>query len=374
MKPPTHTPFLLTSALDPVEEVLVVENRLTASFVDALRHIIPQTGATLTALHFDDAYESDVWMQDTVEIGRFCVPTEQGVEQFIGVLAGIRSKHGGPTDCKPLDRNMHAYFTDRGAVILEPAAPRPNTRWIDWYGNLEVSPPVPTFPHGRILTGKQGDLSMHPDVLGFLEEQRLQAPALIIDTSWLEIGHVDEVVNFVPAPDGPGFRVLLPSPSLAKQILEEAACAGRHDCPVFAGTNGETTVVTLLEEVASSAENAAIEQRLASTRVQLCEELGIRTNDFAGIPALFRDGVAVIPNGVNSLVCNGHVIIPDPKGPQVDGEDLFMASIRDSLIELGLNIHFVDNWDPYHVRSGEIHCGTNAIRRIRQPIPVRCIS
>ena len=89
---------------------------------------------------------------------------------------------------------------------MDAAESRAGTRWIDWYGNLEVSPPVKArngreFPFGRILTGVQKGLGMHPDVLAFLEAQRLQSPPLIVDTSWLAIGHVDEVVSFVPAPD-----------------------------------------------------------------------------------------------------------------------------------------------------------------------------
>jgi len=30
-----------------------------------------------------------------------------------------------------------------------------------------------------------------------------------------------------------------------------------------------------------------------------------------------------------------------------------------------LSVRFLDIWEPYHTRSGEIHCGTNAIRRLR---------
>jgi protein-arginine deiminase len=33
----------------------------------------------------------------------------------------------------------------------------------------------------------------------------------------------------------------------------------------------------------------------------------------------------------------------------------------------GVRLRFLDVWEPYHVRSGEIHCGTNAIRRPAHP-------
>jgi hypothetical protein len=43
------------------------------------------------------------------------------------------------------------------------------------------------------------------------------------------------------------------------------------------------------------------------------------------------------------------------------------ASLREAfraLEALGLTVHFIDNWDPYHVCAGEVHCGTNAVRRV----------
>lgn len=364
-------PFLLTSALDPVDEVLVIKNAQTLGFVDALQRIVPQTGAKPRIIQAEGGNESDVWIQDTVEIGRVCVPTPQGVQQAIVVLAGIRAKHHG-IDCEPLDRYMRQYFANLGGIIVEAASPREGTRWIDWYGNLEVSPPVKAqngreFPLGRILVGVQNDLGMHPDVLAFLETQRFQAPPLVIDTSWLLIGHVDEVVSFVPAPDQRGFRVLIPSTSLVKSILENVTRQGLGEQKVFANHQGETTVTELLEEVAMSKENDHIQHILDETRAHLCEGLGVDDNDFIEIPVLFKDGVAVIPNCVNGLICNGHVILPNPFGPWVDGEDAFATAIRVALTALGVKVHFVDNWEPYHLRDGEVHCGTNAIRRVRQP-------
>jgi protein-arginine deiminase len=68
-----------------------------------------------------------------------------------------------------------------------------SAQWIDWFGNLEVSPPVKVkgreYRNGRIYAGTQGERSMHPAVIRFLEAQGGQSPVLWIDTSWLVIGH-----------------------------------------------------------------------------------------------------------------------------------------------------------------------------------------
>jgi protein-arginine deiminase len=319
----------------------------------------------------EEEEQYDLWPQDALEIGRVCVPNGQVPHQLVAVLTGLRSKHEG-INCEPLDRATRSAFEERGAILADVGKPRAGTRWIDWYGNLEVSPPVKSrdgreYPLGRVLTGRQLELSLHPDVLAFLEAQRVQTPPLVVDTSWLGIGHVDEVVSFIPAKTRPGFRILFPSISLATAILEDSIAQGYSQQMAFAGHKGESTTEALLETVALSAENLQIQSVLDGTKRQLCEGLGVDESDFVELPALFDKGVAVIPNSINSLILNGHAVVPDPLGPQVNGEDAFARAIRTALSRNGIQVHFVDVWDTFHWLGGEIHCGTNAVRRIANP-------
>jgi hypothetical protein len=369
--PAVIAPVLLASSLDPVEEVLVVRNQRTAGFCETLAALLPWTEEKPALRPLDHAdSSSDLWMQDTVEIGRVAVPETDGkTRQIVAPLLGLRAKHDMGLNCAPLDALVGRHFErTRGAVPITVGEPLPGRRWIDWFGNLEVSPSVKGFPHGRILTGEQKGLRIHPDLLAFLEAQQVQWPPLFLDVSWLTIGHVDELINFVPAPDRQGFRALLPSPALARRVLETLAKEGRGDALVFPGKKTETTVQRLLEEAAKSDETKAIEASLMETRARLKEGLGIEAADIVEMPVLFREGLAVIPNGVNSLVIGRDVIVPDPCGPIIGGEDRFQTVIREQLAPLGLRLHFVDIWEPYHTRAGEIHCGTNTVRRLRNPL------
>ena len=369
-------PILLTSALDPAEEVFVVRNPLNRKFVAELSRIVAQAEGKPKLRMIDTAAaSSDLWIQDSVEIGRFSYPTRGGkVAQGVAPILGLRAKHDRGLNCGPLDTAVRAYFDNAmpDAAPIEVGEPLPERRWIDWFGNMEVSPPVKGFPHGRILTGDQKGLRFHPEVLHFLELQKIQWPPLFLDVGWLTIGHVDETINFVAAPDRQRFRALLPSPALACRILEEAARAGHGDAAVFAGRqegrkNAETTVTRLLDDVARSKESGAIDAALKETRQQVKSGLGIEDADIIEIPALFADGLAVIPNMVNCLVLGRDLVIPAPAGPILNGEDAFEKAVRLQLEPLGARLHFVDIWEPYHTRSGEIHCGTNALRRLRNP-------
>jgi hypothetical protein len=84
-------------------------------------------------------------------------------------------------------------------------------------GNMVVSPPTPKFPFGRIICGSIGKGGL-PQWERFLYAQRIQAP-LKIDTSWLDVGHSDEIVAFVPNVKSGGFKMLLASPRQAYKIL-----------------------------------------------------------------------------------------------------------------------------------------------------------
>jgi protein-arginine deiminase len=253
-----------------------------------------------------------------------------------------------------------------------PGAPRKNTRWIDWYGNLEATPPHTdrqgrVFPVGRIVTGKQRELAMHPGVMGFLEAQGVQWPPITVDTTWLLIGHVDEVVNFVPAKGKPGFKVLLPSPKAARDMLEVLLEKGLQETPVFAETEDEMTLGKLRMTIAGTTENLAIDEAVSRVRALLKTELNLLDSDFVMLPALFQRGMAVIPNAVNSAVVNGHLLVPAPRGPRHDEKDAFEEAIRAALAGCDVRVIFIDTWNAYHTSGGEIHCGTNTFRRLRDP-------
>jgi protein-arginine deiminase len=338
------SPVLLCSSLDTVEALFVVETPRTQPLVEALKRLSP---VPVHAIANDPAHASDVWMQDTAE---FAVRDGKPV-----ALLGLRGKHDMGLTCAPLDKLVETYLAEKLPSVerLKVGEPKAGRRWIDWYGNLEVSPPVPGFPEGRILTGKQRELSFHPEALAFLERQKAQWPPVFIDVSWLTIGHVDEVISFIPAPekDRKGWRALLPCPDTALLALANVA----DDQPVFVGKRGETTVGKL-KALAQNEEQKKILGALKATREQLEAELGIEEEDIVPVPALFENGLAVIPNPVNSLVVGKTVFVPDPCFTPL------RRALASPLSSLGLTVHFLDIWEPYHTASGELHCGTNALR------------
>ena len=361
-------PLVIPSALDPVDELLIVSQDLTAESVRSVDEFAAGAGLTVVAPEVDEL--CDQWMQDTIEPGVFAYPTAAGRSQVRGCLSGIR-KRSGPSAAS-LDQQVATWLRRQGVVTVAPGSPRKHARSTDWYGNLEATPAHTdrkgrTFRYGRVIVGKQHEVTMHPGVLRFLESQGVQWPPIVVDTSWLAIGHIDEVVNFVPAKGTAGFKVLLPSPRAARDVLNALLAKGLDDELVFAATDDEMTLGALRMTISETSENRAIDGSVTRVREQLKTELNLEDSDFIMLPALFKGGTAVIPNPVNSVFVNGYLLVPTPLGPRVGGKDLFEQAIREKLTACDVRVAFVDSWDAYHVSGGEVHCGTNAFRRLRDP-------
>jgi hypothetical protein len=75
---------------------------------------------------------------------------------------------------------------------------------------------------------------MMPELRRFLHAQKVQAP-IEIYTDWLMVGHVDEIVSFVPARNEKGFQVLLASPRKAQGVLDRLIADGHGDVLMFEG-------------------------------------------------------------------------------------------------------------------------------------------
>lgn len=62
------------------------------------------------------------------------------------------------------------------------------------------------------------------------------------------------------------------------------------------------------------------------------------------------------------IVLGKNLGIPKPFGPKVNGQCVLEAEMRSLLEPLGLNCIFVDDFATYHLKLGEVHCGSNVRR------------
>ncbi|NWT83331.1 PADI1 deiminase, partial [Lanius ludovicianus] len=246
---------------------------------------------------------------------------------------------------------------------------------LDSFGNLEVSPPVTVrgkeYPLGRILIGSSfprlGGRRMAKAVRDFLVAQKVQAPVELF-SDWLQVGHVDEFLSFVPAPDRKGFRLLLASPSACYRLLREkqeegfgeAAMFQARGIPCAAGLEKvpKPTINEILADEGLRRFNNYAQVRTGSWRLRrpLC------------VPVPGPSPGSAVPEGiplpqVNMLVLGRHLGIPKPFGPVVGGRCCLEQRVRELLEPLGLSCTFIDDFFSYHMLSGDVHCGTNVRRK-----------
>jgi hypothetical protein len=381
-------PWIMFNHFDTPEKVYVlttvgagIDNN--AAFVAALAAATSAAGATLERI--DGArFGDDRWMQDIMEFGYSEAP-KRGVLRNVMETPRGRGLAGMP---KTLASGTLGY------LLPAPAPGAPSS--LNSGGNLECTPPFTTkkgksFPFGRMYycRRREDDTSdgLPGEYVAFLQAQKIQNP-IEIDAGWLNVGHVDEFISFVPCGGAKGFKLLLASPNLGMKLVKDAASAGAKmligkGYGGIAAPGAEISAADLLSRgvdygthvmTGSQLEtyNVNCQRKIDAGRKKLVDALGLDSSDIAEVPILyvaeaFGAGVfgradALTAGMVNMLVLDKHCIAPKPFGPVVSGIDTFEASFRATLTACGLAVTFIDDWETYHRLLGEVHCGTNTLR------------
>lgn len=359
------SPLITNHHLQPAEHAWVVDvpggpNYNNAAMVQAMQATL---GDRLTRVPADN-YDWDVWIQDEFE---WATARSEGGGRLDVVIDSIRDRGLDPM---PEDSLVGPDYVAQTWGI------KPKTTY-DSFGNLDASPPVSVdgvnYPFGRIYYGRRNGEGINAAFADYLVSQEIQRP-FELDTTWLCVGHVDEFSTILPDPAAPkGFRLLLADVTSMYALLDGLPDGdlGRYGQDYGYGSVGE-----LRGDPGLRAYNEDLQiDHLDPIRAVFKKELGLDDADIVAIPTLFEPAggcgaLALIPGTVNVAVFNfegdaPHVFVPDPffrPGGAGQDEDPIIADFKARAPE-GLTLHFVDNWDVYHLSRGEVHCGTNVQRK-----------
>ncbi len=331
----------------------------------------------------------DQWTQDFFQTGFFAMPALiDGQLRVHGMkVANARPWGRSSSDSSlPINWLKNNYLGPDQATIAVYEQKHSGDSY-DSHGNHDLIPPytngAESFPLGRILIGS----GVLDETKAFYDAQGLQSPHLAIDTSWLLVGHVDEYLSYVPANTPRGWKLLVSSPSLAREMLLDAQAAGNGAVQLHVGkfwydfnTGGTYPAAISIDEVLALPDVAEASQA-AQTEIdnevdKLKQIIGLTDDEIVEMPNLFgqqvfggtKYKVAYQPGTVNSLVFGDYIVIPKPFGPNIGGVDIFEADLEARLGTAvnglgaqgqGLQVYFTDDWDVYHRLDGEVHCGSN---------------
>ncbi len=306
----------------------------------------------------------DRWVQDEFEIG-YCWAPHSWLHVVLHNPRGRRLK-----------RFVNREMAHAGLGVYNGLSGPADS--VDYGGNLEVSPPVSDVtplqprsaagpgikehrraPFGKIILGDYepedttGTSLRDPcsvDFVRFLSAQMVQ-PIVPLDTSWLEVGHVDEYMSFVRANDRKGFRLLFGSVRLMTIMLNELKKVdssatlhrGKYRPPssLFHEEYVESFATSWLSMGAPTWNShkglqkysKKIErEKLRPIRDRLKTALALQEKDLLSIPMYLKnprdhnkplghtDNRTVAENVgmVNMQVVNDHLMVPRPHGPRLE--------------------------------------------------------
>ncbi len=188
-------PWIMTpnTLLPRVVYMAQTENNQTT--IEAVRQVVGRSGTQLEEVS-PELNLGDRWLQDELEIGYTQMPAHL---QYVALES---PRYRGLEDFPESLLGADFGYVTRGSIDAR-------TR-LDSFGNLEVSPPVTVngrnYHLGRILYGDTDEVippaarrRFQPALRDFLRAQQVQAPVQLF-SDWLNVGHIDEFLTFVPAP------------------------------------------------------------------------------------------------------------------------------------------------------------------------------
>ncbi len=327
----------------------------------------------------------DFWIQDQMASGYCSAP---GNRAFNIVLNCKRSSALNYFVEEEMTASDDRAFVFNG-ISAQRAPPHDLT---DFGGNIVVSPPVaaeteaaeatcagprvpahPPAPHGKLILGdaynpyraatvsgqQKRTGTVHHETRDFLRSQEVQ-PIIPVNTSWLATGHVDEIMAFVPSPDGP--KLAMARPDIMILLLEHThqysleqgrthfhrgrytahfdrigtIIQGRVSGVQFDRSYDETSVEAFCSPSLQSPNRDIDSQFLSPIERRLRHCTGLPDKDVLPLPVYFRHSdprtkdapwgralaEARTPNLVNMQVLKTgpeetHLLVPRPCGPRL---------------------------------------------------------
>ncbi|KAM3518206.1 hypothetical protein MY4038_010152 [Beauveria bassiana] len=229
----------------------------------------------------------DPWAQDYFEPAYASMPGPNNTVVALRVV--IEGRHNDEYNSIGI-----IYTTLRGDGVGAVAQQLPrqadlteNSPEFDAGGNLESIPPYELngnkYPAGRIIVG--GDSQHLPVGMDFFKAQEVQAP-LVLDSTWLGVKHVDEMVQAVPAKTPRGWAILAIDAEMGLKMLRDAEAAGLGHQRVIGRGNIALTIAEFLNTTSNIVAAEVAAKAMAANIDILKKETGITDAEIHRVPAL----------------------------------------------------------------------------------------
>ena len=333
----------------------------------------------------------DRWMQDFYEPGYVSMPAPGGHQHTMTIVLRSATKNRGEENPPPghlMREGSRIVFSQlRGPGVgvvqaydakrMRALKPHNDIDTMSSTGNFEAIPPYRNgqrrFPNGRMIWGAGPGRKPDPNFTRMLRAQRTQRP-IVVDSSWLSVGHVDEFLSFVPNDSQRGWTIAVEDPKAGLALLRRLQAEGHGAAKVFPGlvrdpnlTPATRTIDSLLSDPKILEATHAAAGHIARALAKVQRATGIPDKQIIRVPTFYaRESTGLgsdIPATVNGVPLRpGVFAAPRPHGPVIDGRDAFETEIEKRFAAHGVRVHWIEDWYYAHLLLGEVHCTSNVLR------------
>lgn len=219
-------------------------------------------------------------------------------------------------------------------------------------------------PNGTLFVGENRKHSPDQGIVDFFRQGQIVKIVKIPD---LVVGHIDEVIRFIPAQNSCGFRILRASPVEMKKYLKVRPLSEKYQLE----WGKPTQVETILEDEGLMGKWDENEKIIKDAVDQISIDLAKSKPDckpeIIALPVLWNSRNEVsLPNPVNALTVNGHYFFSGTKGTSSDelksGLDAYQDFVEGKLHPLFSHPPVAVNTQKYNgYKGGNFHCATTNV-------------
>ena len=231
-------------------------------------------------------------------------------------------------------------------------------------GNIEGLPVSALHPYGRVIVGSTLK-NRQRTVYNFLKNQKIQGDLIELDTDWLRVGHVDELISIVPSIYS--YNVFVFDVDLAISIYTNSL----NDSSIIQKEEISTEASAYLKPQYEIQINQM--KNRTDEIISILRDNGIQESQLIRTPVLFElieydDGLfgslssCVLFNSINSV----YMIESNVRKAIFSGSSYtpYNSYYTNILVNIGYdtnNIYMLDSIS-LQSRGGSVHCGTNIIK------------
>jgi hypothetical protein len=346
----TVASWMMPSHRDVVHDVYVTTG-MAAATRTAVENAIPE------GVNLIEITSPDLWIQDQMLVGFRSWPTGVGSSWQTAMLNSSRHRTGseyGP----PFLHNQVNDLLGPGQSVYWFTPPDDNT--FNSFGNVDAFPPTQSETHGRIYYGWTNNPTPNRPQISqsirdfFAQQAELgpQAEPVTFNTSWLSVGHIDEIMS-IQMTGNDTFRAIVADAQMGIDILANADQSEVLIAAWLATYIDPETIGDIRNDLDGFNTNiAATLDDLATSLVQM----GLQV---VRVPAYFAEvtrggevyAVSLLPNMVNMLNVNGTLITLDP----------MFEPFRQAMENALGGVEWIGDFN-IHGAFGGLHCATNTRR------------